>query len=296
VDVVRPRLERWGLAIIWASLPVTAGPAFDAALSDRSAVFATTVSLGLWTVWVVTLLALLVPRVSTLTAVRLVVPASLVAAAWAAVVTAEPSWRDAVALAVTALATVVVLASATGDRFVNGSSYGTERRFALRPPGPLLLGPLELAWVASVAGAVAAPLLLAAGIPLAALAAALVGWPVAWAGARSLHRLAQRWVVFVPAGVVLADPLVLGDTLLMQRRNIERLGLAPTDPVAADLTGGALGVAIEVRFASPQLVTVARAGRREERPQASAVPVVLFAPSRPGAVLTEADDRRLPVG
>jgi hypothetical protein len=216
---------------------------------------------------------------------------------WTALATPQPSWRDALALAVTAAATVVALAGATGERFVNGSAYGAERRFPLRPPGPLVLGPIVVVWFLTVAGAVTGPLLLAAGLPLPGLAAAVIGWPVAWAGVRSLHRLAERWLVFVPAGLVLVDPLVLGDNLLLQRRTIERLDLASSDTEAEDLTGAALGLALEVRFTAPQPVIAGPASRRGRQALTSRdVDAVLFAPTRPGAVLAEADGRRLPVG
>ena len=33
-----------------------------------------------------------------------------------------------------------------GSDFVNGSSYGDERRVALRPPTALLVGPIEAVW------------------------------------------------------------------------------------------------------------------------------------------------------
>jgi hypothetical protein len=42
------------------------------------------------------------------------------------------------------LAAVISLSAPVGDRMVNGSSYGDERRMPLRPPGVLLLGPFEL--------------------------------------------------------------------------------------------------------------------------------------------------------
>jgi hypothetical protein len=280
-----PTIGRWGVVAVWAILPLTAGPAFESALGDRDATFATSASIGLWLLWVLTLVATLVPRTVTLTLVRLVVPSALAAAAWAAAVTAEPSWRDALAVATTALAAVLAWAAPTADEFVNGSSYGPERRFSLRVPGPLLLGPLPFVWAATVAAAVTGPVLLAAEVVVAGILAALVGWPLAWLGARIVHRLSRRWIVFVPAGVVLVDEATLGDALLMQRAHIDRIGLASEGTDAEDLTAGALGIAVEVRFDDPQKLPTGAEAR-----------AVIFSPARPGAALAEAARRRFALG
>jgi hypothetical protein len=45
---------------------------------------------------------------------------------------------------------------------------------------------------------------------------------------RSLHLLSRRWVILVPAGFVIADPMTLTDPVLFVREHI--LGLGPADP------------------------------------------------------------------
>src|SRR3546814_13032961 len=90
--------------------------------------------------------------------------------------------------------------------FADGSSAGTGRRLQRRVPGPLLLGPLPLTWALGVVGPVAGPLLLAAEQWALGAAVLLVGAVPARLAVRALHGLARRWVVFVPAGMVLADP------------------------------------------------------------------------------------------
>jgi hypothetical protein len=127
----------------------------------------------------------------------------------------------------------------------------------------------------------------------------VVGWPVAALGALGLGRLAQRWVVFVPAGMVLVDRSTLTDSLLVPKVRMRSLGPAPADSDAHDLTAGALGLALELRFDRPETITPApprrtRADRGSLRP--FDVEAVLFTPSRPGLVLAEAQRRRLPVG
>jgi hypothetical protein len=294
VQSLGTRIGQWALAAIWAAQPLLSGPAFAAALDPRADRFRTAVSVALWAVWVLTLVAILVPRTSTLTLVRTVVPASVAAAGWAAVATPEPGWRDALALTCTTIAAVVALAPATGERFVNGSAYGPEKRFPLRAPGLVVLGLVEAVWVAVVAGATAGPLLLAAGQWGWGIAAVAAGWPLAYAGARSLHRLAQRWLVFVPAGLALVDPLTLTDSVSMPRARLAAIGPASADTQAEDLTGGALGLALHVRFDEPTVVVpLAAPGQRE----AASIEVrdILVTPTRPGAVLREAADRRLPI-
>ena len=182
---------------------------------------------------------------------------------------------------------------------VNGSSYGDERRMALRPPGVLLLGPIELTWLVVTAGIVAGPMLLGARQWIAGAIALLVGWVLAGFGLRVLHGLSQRWFVFVPAGVVVVDRMTLTDAFLVQRQRVDSIGPAPADTQAVDLTDGALGLALELRLTEPDLIIPAPPRRRRSGP-ATIDPVevesVLIAPTRPGWVLEEATRRRLLVG
>jgi hypothetical protein len=177
----------------------------------------------------------------------------------------------------------VLFVPAIGDAFVDGSSYGPERRMALRVPGPLLLGPVELTWAGTVAAMVAGPLLLAAKAWVAGAIALVVGAVAAWFGVRALHRLSRRWLVFVPAGIVLHDPVVLGEALLFPRRMVRSLGPAARDSTATDVTGRALGLVLEVQLTEASKV------RSEDTDR------LLFSPARPGALLREARERGLPV-
>ncbi len=280
------------LPVLWAVLPLTLGPALATALADTSRPVQLTASVGAWGVWAATLVATLVPRTLSLTAVRIVAPAAVAAAVWTAI-DGVGTASVAVAAASSALAAAAALWPGTADRFVDGSSYGDERRFPLRPPGPLLLGPIELAWAATVAGVVTGPLLLAAGATVAGIAALVVGLPVAAVAARALHALSRRWLVLVPAGVVVHDLLVLRDPSLLLRRQVRSLGPAPADTTATDLTANALGLALEVRLTEP--VEIAPAGRFGLPSELTAVTSVLVSPTRPGAVVRAAADRRLAV-
>ncbi len=284
----------WPARITWALLPLLLGPALGDALADRSLAVARTASVLAWGTWAVILVAVLLPRTVSLTALRIAAPAALAAAIWAAFAD-DPGALDGLAMAGGAVAVVAALSPLTGDVFVNGSSYGDERRLALRVPGPLLLGPLPLAWLAAVTGPVAGPLLLAAGQWLAGGAVLLVGLPTTAVAVRALHGLARRWMVLVPAGLVLHDHHALLEPVLFTRRSIERLGPAPVDAAeqALDATQGAAGLALQLVLREPTAV----APRRLRGAEASSpVERILFAPTRPGAALREAADRRIPMG
>ncbi len=101
---------------------------------------------------------------------------------------------------------------------------------------------------------------------------------------RALHRLTRRFAVIVPAGLVLHDHVLLTDTVLFRRAMVDNVGLAPADTTALDLTGGAPGLAVEVRLTHEVPIGVAPS-RLGEAARAVAVDALLFAPSRPGRLL-----------
>ena len=287
---------RWGLPLLWATLPLTAGPTLAAALDPTDDAFRTATSVALWLLWMVVLAAALVPRTLTLTPVRVAAPAAVVAVGWAVLARDEAGAEDVLALTAAVAVAAVSLTAWVGDVFVDGDSYGDERRLLLRVPGPLLLGPVPLAWAVAVLGATAGPLLLAASEPVAAVPALLVGLPLAWFAVRALHGLTQRFLVFVPGGVVVHDLTALALPVLLRRGRVVALGLAPEGTEALDLTRNALGTALEVRLSEPEpFPVVRRTGRRSVDASADdvAADAVLVAPSRPGTVVAVARARRL---
>jgi len=155
------------------------------------------------------------------------------------------------ALVFAALAALVSLSPQLAAWFVNGTSYGDEQRLPLRAPGPLLLGPIPLAWLVVVAGSVSGPLLLAAKQWIAGAILTVAGFAAAAIAMRALHNLARRWLVFVPAGVVVHDHLSLGDPVLFKRSAVQSFGPALVDSDALDLSQGALGLALELRVRKP---------------------------------------------
>lgn len=279
------------LRLLWVTLPLTLGPLLADGLDPRADGFRTAVSLTLWAVWAITLVAMLVPRAVTLTLTRLVVPASVPAALWAALAAPDPVTAVA-GLVAASLVAIASLVAPVGEAFVDGSSYGDERRMPLRPPGVLLLGPIPLSWAVAVAGLAAGPLLLAAKQWVLGAIVTAVGVPVALLAVRAMHRLARRWLVFVPAGFVVHDHLALAEPVLFPRVALTSLSLASADTDATDLTVGALGVALEARLDQPISVVPAR---RDGSLDPVELRAFLVAPSRPGAALVEARTRRIPV-
>jgi hypothetical protein len=278
-------------------VPVLAGPAIADALADRSRGVQLVASVLAWLGWAAVLVASLVPRTVTLTVVRALAPAAVVLCAWAASASDELGWGLA-GIVVAVLAAIAALAPATADVFVDGSSYGDERRVALRVPVAMAAGPVPIAWALAAVGAVAGPLLLATEQWVAGGIALVLGIPVVVAVALRLHLLSRRWLVFVPAGVVVHDPIAMAEPVLLQRHLLRRIGPAdaqaasPDGGGALDLTGGALGLALELRTAEPFTVGL-RQGR--ETVESAGVPAVLVTPGRPATTLQIAAERKLPV-
>ena len=268
-------------------MPLLAGPGLARGLHDLSEPVRTTASVALWAAWGVGLLAAVVPHPVALTTVRVLAPAGVAAA----LIVRGDGTAWIVGVAATLVVTTLVFTPAVSLRAINALAYPNERRFPLRPPGSVLVGPIELAWAFAVAGLVVGPLLLAAGVWIPGAIATVSGVPLAALLLRALHGLSRRWVVFVPAGVVLHDLLVLSDPVLFQRMTIERLAPASRDTDALDLTERAPGLALELALREPVDANLSRA-RGGERVKARAV---LFTPTRPGAVLAEAKTRRLPI-
>lgn len=286
----------WVFRAAWAVLPIAGGPAFAAALDPRSQAIRTLATALLWVGWAAVLVASLVPSTVSLTLIRVAAPAGAVATAWAVLSAGDSSsWsaHDAVAVAVASIAAVAVMDRGVGDRFVDGSSYGPERRLALRVPAAVLFGPLELTWAALVVGVLAGPFLLAASQWVAGVVALVVGYGAAFLAVRSLHALSRRWLVFVPGGMVIHDPLSLTESALMPRSMIDHLGPAPADTDAYDLTQGAAGLALEVVLREPLPMSLYKP--RVHEPLTATVERVLFTPSRPAAALDAAEERRIPV-
>ncbi|MCU1370533.1 MAG: hypothetical protein JWO77_1727 [Ilumatobacteraceae bacterium] len=290
------RLHLWPLRALWVGLALTLpGPAADA-LDGRSAPVVAALAVAGWLGWGAALVALLVPRTSSLTVARVLIPVGAVAAVAAASSGSDPSALAIGAVAVGALAAVLALAPWTTDAFVDGSSYGPERRLALRTPLALVVLAV-LTWIVMTVGASAAVLLLASRQWAAGAAGLIAGAAVVRLGGRSIHQLSKRWLVLVPTGLVLHDPLVMPEPQLFLRQTMDRLGpaedAAGDEVVTQDLTAGAAGLVMSLTLSEPVEVLV-RDGARATTLRS--VDRVLFSPALPTVLLAEAGQRRLPTG
>lgn len=278
--------------VLWLAVAAAGTFAIGAALEGRSHQLALVVGIECWFVWAVTWVALLVPRATTLTIARLGVPTGLVAAI-VALTAGTPATSGTAFAVVAVLALAALLHGSTVDAFVDGSSYGPEQRFALRVPPLLAITAVPVTWIVA-ASILVVPVLAAARFPIPALIV-LACWAVGVRPAiRSLHLLARRWVVFVPAGMVLSDPLVLADVILLPRRNVDALGPAFAGTDATDLTQGALGLTLQADLDEPFGIGL-RQGRNE-KPRELATDRILFTACRPGALLEAATIHRVAVG
>lgn len=278
--------------VLWLAVAAAGLVAVPAALEGRSHQVSLVVGAECWIVWAVTWVALLVPRATTLTIARLGVPAGVVAA-FVALGAGAPVVSGIIFAVVALLAFAALLHGSTVDAFVDGSSYGPEQRFALRVPPLLAVTAVPVTWVIADSILVV-PVLAAARLPFPALVV-LVCWAVGVRPAvRSLHLLARRWVVFVPAGLVLSDPLVMADVILLPRRSVDALGPAYAGTDATDLTQGALGLALQADLDEPFGLGL-RQGRNTT-PRELATDRILFAACRPGALLEAATGHRIAVG
>jgi len=285
------------LLALWTVQPFTAGELLGDALNPTRSGFQSTLTVAAWALWAMILIAIAVARPVTLTISRVGIAGGLVAVIWAAIDLSRRS--DTVPAATLTLAMVTMIAAVVcanlpgvADRFLNGVSYGTEERYALRPPGPVLIVLVVPATGLALVGMTAGPLLLADQQWLAGAVVSAVGLPLAAIALNALHRLGNRFLVFVPNGLVIHDLSALSEPVLFVHREMASLGPARLGTDATDITAAALGLVLELRLDQPielPLVT----GRRHREMQA--VSSLLIAPSRPSRVLNTAVERGMTI-
>lgn len=255
----------WALRIVWVTLPVTAGPAIADGLRAWGGAPRVVGAVLCWLAWGVGLVATLAPRPLGLTALRTLAPAGVVLGVVVAA-TGHASTVAAVgALAATVAAAALVALPAIARAAGDGVAYGDERRYPLRVPPALYLGPLPLARAAVVAGIVAGPLLLADGDVVVGVLAVLAAAVVVPLAGRALHGLSRRWLILVPAGVVVADRMALAENFLFPREHLRIVRAArPDEPPgdALDLRFGATNGSVLLVFDEPAELTRAARARR----------------------------------
>jgi hypothetical protein len=287
----------WLLRAVWVSLPFTAGPAAADAIDSWSDGTQLVAAVLLWSVWAIVLPGLVAPRPLALTAIRVAAPNFFMLAVVVAVADGLRG-TEIVAVLVTAAAAVLAATPGVSVSAANGVAYGNERRYPLKTPPILLVGPAVPAPLAVGAGVAAGPLLIAGDRPVAGAIALVIGLPLAAVMVRALHGLSRRWAVLVPAGLVIVDPVTLPDPVLFLRERIVALRVAdpraePGSEQVVDLRLGALADSLALTLDRDTEFLYTRRGAR------GAVPArgkqVLFAAVRSRDLLRDAATRRIPV-
>ena len=276
----------WWPRTLWLVVAVTGVWSIGDALDGRSAGLRTTIVVVAWLAWGIGVVALVVPSPLGLTIMRMLGLLSCGAAMVSWVGGAGPA-PGAVFAVCTLTCGVFIGGADFGQRCVEASAYGDEQRFLLRPPVAFLL-PVGLAGLIWAAAVVAATLLLGSKQWIAGGLAAVVAGLLSWLLLPRFNVLARRWLVLVPAGVVVHDQVVLGETLMVPRLDVIRIDLALAETEAADFTGPAAGHAIEIGLRTMVTASVART-KAAPRGTALHVQSFIIAPTRPGAVLRAAN-------
>lgn len=288
-------MSLWCARLTWVLLPLSAGGAIGDALSGWSTAPARLAAVLAWAAWSVGLVALLSPRTSGLTALRVVAPAATVVAIAASTSSATSAAAAALAVSSTLVAAGFALSAPIAQAAANSSAYGDEVRFPLRVPTSLLFGPVPLSVALVGSGVSTGPLLIADGRYIIGAVLTVLGFAIAIVLLRSLHGLATRWLVLVPAGAVVVDPLTLADPVLMRREHITKLTREPigrTGIGVIDLRLGTSGGTIEISLDEPQSFPRRRGRRDMELRDAN---VVLVATVRADTLVALAGDRRIGV-
>ena len=235
----------WAARAVWAAVGVLAP--WDTVADGRTAAVSAVLRTWGWTSWLAVMVALFVPAALSLTAVRTLAPAVAVTAFFMG----NPVWAFPAVVMLR-----VLLSRDVADVLVQGSAYGAETRFALRTPVPYL-APAVLVWSALVATTVGGSLLLAAGNPAAGIPVTAAGALLAWKVPVRLHRLSRRWLVVVPAGLVVHDHLVLGETMMVRRDHLGAVTLQESPGDEADLTGAVPGRRVRIVMTQPDKIILA---------------------------------------
>ena len=289
------RVPSISLAVAWFGVYLGGTVAYAQAFADRSTTLQYTADAGLWFGWVAVVMTLLLPGTISLTVIRMIVPASVPTAVAALVWGHADAGPGAVAVTAGCVATAVAYSAEFGRSMIQASAYGDERRFPLRPPGALVLGPLPLLWLVAMVPLAVGPLLIADHRFFAGVGLSVVGGAFTTVMFLRSHLLARRWLVFVPAGLVLHDHVPIAETAMIPAGQVVGLdlaaaNLAAADTTATDLTAAAFGPAVEIRLRAPLLIAVRGVGRAAASSAASTT-ALLVSPSRPGTVIAEARRR-----
>lgn len=287
------RAVMWSARLAWVAVGVAGSRTLDVITADWSPTASALAAIFGATLWLAGVAGLAVASTLSLTIARVVAPTAVPVAVVMGVVAAQTADAGVTDIASTALFALVASAVVASPEFamvsVQASAYGDEQRFPLRPPVGYLVA-AAMAWVLVVSALLTAALLGLGGRGVSAAVLGALGLGLGVLAWPRWHRLSTRWLVFVPAGLVVHDPVVLADTVMLKRSQIAHMSLALAGTEAFDLTGPASGHALEVAT-TKSVTVVCRDGRNQTR--AVHLTALLVAPSRPGRALQAAGARAL---
>jgi hypothetical protein len=255
--------------VVWLALPLTAGTAAAEALGEWDDAPRVVGAALLFLAWGIGLVALLAPRPTGVTALRVIAPTFAVLGVAVALASDASTVGAVGGILGTVAAALLVADPAVALAAANAIAYGDERRYPLRVPPALYLAPVPLARAVVAAGVACGPLLLADGSYVAGGFVLVGGLTLAWFAARSLQSLVRRWLVLVPAGIAVVDGMTLVDPVLFVRRTLrgvrDRPGTAEIPDGVTDLRLGAtLGTVVLETDGSVDVVRASRRGRPSE--------------------------------
>lgn len=238
----------WMVRVAWVLLAVVPTPIGDA-VADSGRTAQVVFTLTAWLVWALGVVAVAWLSPVSLTAIRTLAPVAVVGLAVATL--ARPGLADAAVLwplVSVSLGVVAAFAALLPDyaaAHVQASAYGAERRLPLRVPVPQI-APMILAWVLASGSAAAFLFALAAEVWWLAALTAVIAGAFVWVAATRLHRFARRWLVIVPAGIVVHDQLLLAETFMVKASAVTSVRLAGAPGEALDLSGVTRGALLIV--------------------------------------------------
>lgn len=239
-------------------------------------------SISLWALWAALLASVAIPSSITLTALRLLAPAHT--AIVIVIAASDLDTGSAIAVVLTVAMSSVAFMAETGSFFVQRSAYGDERRFLLRCPTPMAVVQV-LMWLFWMSSAIVGALALVnrAWVAGGLLTALAVGG-VALLPQR-FHRLSRRWLVGVPAGIVVHDHVLLAETAMFARNALAAIEMT-RGPIGddADLAGGGRAPGLRITLHDFDTVVLTASS---DHPGGRAIHVRSFRirPSRPGLAL-----------
>ena len=273
----------WSIRILVGCMPFV-GAGVGALLETRSTAIQIVGTVLAWLIWGLIVFASFISHPISLTVLRMGTP--VFASFLVFIATTDQGSTLQVINATIGFAVLLISFSAEiGSIYVQASAYGDERRFLLRPP-VVFVAPVAISVVIVDFFIIATPMFFVAQIWLAGVIS-LIGLAACIKFmAPRIHQLSRRWLVFVPAGFVVHDEIVLSINLMIKKHELVDIQLARDDTQAADLSALTWGVPLELSFNKTLDVSLTAIGARHLK-AVSAIHAtsIIIAPSRPGAVL-----------